>query len=99
LENFWHVVIFAFFHFAGGERKRNCHIEKKVLGTFGAGRERNCRNALKLSGRAPAARLFLGSLFEREILQNLFRIKQNLDVRLRHTWAWGRSSSEKLFKN
>ena len=49
MENIWHVVIFAFFHFAGGERKRNCHIEKKVLGTFGAGRERNCRNALKLN--------------------------------------------------
>ena len=70
MENICYVVFFAFFHFVGGERKRNCHIEKGVLGTFGAGRERNCRNALKLSGRAPAARLFLGvALRARKIVQ------------------------------
>ena len=51
------------------------------LRTSGAERERNCRNARKF-GRAPTARLYWESLFEREIIQNLYKIKQNLCVRL-----------------
>ena len=78
---------------SGAERERNCRNARKFgrspFGTscyFGALAGGNQTTDLSdftdFSGRTPAA--YLGwSVLRTEIFQNLFRIKQNLDVRLK----------------